>query len=500
ANHPTLGPDGWIYVANGLRGGTVVAAKPEWKIKGQPLPLAGFDFRFNPRTGEYEAISGNAQFGLCFDDFGNRFICSNRNPLQHVVLEDHFVKRNPFLPVKKTIHDVAAFAEFSKLYPISRTWTTSLLHDRQFTAACGVQIYRGDALPPEYKGNAFTCDPTGNLVHREVMIAQGATFTSHPGEQGEEFLTSPDSWFRPVNITNGPDGALYVVDMYRAVIEHPDWMPTELRTRKDLVDGNDRGRIWRITSIEPPSLQERPDEPVLGKMPLREIMELLEHRNSWHRETASRLLLQKHEDEVLDALKINWKLNRMTRSRLSVLWLLMAFDPRLTPAILAWTETENRDARVREQVIAAIGDRLDEYLSDETDDLVSNESDDRVRFRIALALAGRSADDTQARASLIRLLRKGATDPWLRIAVGTMKVEPPVIFLEELLDDWEKLQSPVPGGTDLVEELSAIVGRQLKDNDARPVLQRVSRFAPAHWDQSATLDLRSSVLRGIAEG
>ena len=499
ANHPTLGPDGWVYVANGLRGGTVVAAKPEWKVKGQPLPLAGFDFRFNPLTGEYGAVSGHGQFGLCFDDYGNRFVCSNRNPVQHVVLEDHFVKRNPFLAVKKTVHDVAAFAEHSKLYPISRTWTTSLLHDHQFTAACGVQIYRGDALPPEYKGNAFTCDPTGNLIHREVMIPLGATFTSHPGEQGQEFLASPDSWFRPVNLANGPDGALYVVDMYRAVIEHPDWMPPELKTRKDLNDGGDRGRIWRITSVEPPSLQERPHEAIKA-LTLLDLIELLEHRNAWHRETASRLLLERNPDEVLAALKQNWKQNRLTRSRLHVLWLLKSLDPRLTPAILAWSETENRDARVREQVVAAIGENLDELLSDETVDLASDETDDRVRFRMALDLTGRSADDHQARASLVRLLRRGATDPWLRVAVGTMKTEPPEALLAELLADWMSLDKPVAGADELVEELSAIIGRQVAPTASRTIFQPLVTFAPAGWDKDTAWNVRLAGLRGLTDG
>ncbi len=498
ANHPTLGPDGWIYVANGLRGGTVVAEKPEWKVKGQPLPLAGFDFRFNPLTGEYGAVSGHGQFGLCFDDYGNRFVCSNRNPVQHVVLEDQFVKRNPFLAVKKTVQDVAAFAENSKLYPISRTWTTSLQHDHQFTAACGVQIYRGDALPPEYKGNALTCDPTGNLVHREVMTARGATFISHPGEHGCEFLASPDSWFRPVNLANGPDGALYVVDMYRAVIEHPDWMPPELKTRKDLDDGSDRGRIWRITSVEPPPLQERPDEP-LRRLVIGDLIELLEHRNAWHRETATRLLLERNPEEVLAALKHNWKRNRLTRSRLHVLWLLKSLDPRLTPAILAWSETENRDARVREHVVAAIGENLDELLSDETDDLAGEETDDRVRFRMALDLTGRSADEHQARASLIRLLRRGAEDPWLRLAVGTLKTDPPEAFLIELLNDWQICTQIVPGAPELAEELGEIIGAQLHAETAAPLLSRLVRFTPSEWE-FVDDEVRSALVRGIGQG
>src|SRR5581483_12466352 len=111
--------------------------------------------------------------------------------------------------------------------------------------ACGVHAYAGGLLGKEYQGLLFTCEPTGNLVHAEVLRPQGATFRSHPLRKGVEFLATPDDWFRPVFLSTGPEGALYVVDMYRAVIEHPDFMPPELKQRPDLLLGKDRGRIWR---------------------------------------------------------------------------------------------------------------------------------------------------------------------------------------------------------------------------------------------------------------
>ena len=142
--------------------------------------------------------------------------------------------------------DVAIPGEASRIYPISRAWTTSTLHAGQFTAACGVLIYRGDGLGPDFRGNGFTCDPTGNLVHREVLRPSGATFRSRPARQGVEFLASTDEWFRPVNLVLGPDGAMYIVDIYRAVIEHPRWMPAELKERPDVRHGETKGRIYRI--------------------------------------------------------------------------------------------------------------------------------------------------------------------------------------------------------------------------------------------------------------
>lgn len=288
ANHPRLALDNWIYVANGLRGGQVVNKKLG---ETKPINISGMDFRFHPITGVCEAISGNGQFGLCFDDWGNRFNVSNRNPVKHVVIEDRYLKANPNVTVPATVNDVAAFGEQSRIFPISRAWTTSNLHAGQFTAACGVYIYRGNLLPAEFKGNAFTCDPTGNLIHREIMQPAGPTFTSKPAYDGKEFLASPDEWFRPVNMELGPDGALYVVDMYRCVIEHPDFVPEELKKRPDLRLGDDRGRIWRIVPAEyapkQPRRHIRPDNYPLFPM--------LAHPNAWYRETAQRLVLERGE-------------------------------------------------------------------------------------------------------------------------------------------------------------------------------------------------------------
>lgn len=500
ANHPTFGPDGWIYVANGLRGGTIVAAKPEWKAKGQPVALAGFDFRFNPLNGESAAVSGNGQFGLCFDDFGNRFICSNRNPVQHVVLEDRYIKRNPFLAVKKAIHDVAAFAEHSRLYPISRAWTTSTLHANQFTAACGVQIFRGDSLPPEYLGNAFTCDPTGNLVHREVLTPQGATFVGHAADGDQEFLASADTWFRPVNLANGPDGALYVVDMYRAVIEHPDWMPAELKTRKDLYDGSDRGRIWRVVPVEPAMLQDRPSEPI-DTLSTQQGIELLEHRNAWHRDTAMRVLLERNPLEVLDALKNDWKQNKLTRSRIRVLWMLKILDPRLTPAMLAWSETTNRDAKVREHVIAAIGENLNELLgTDQALDLIKDETDERARFQLALDLSGRNEEAAAERTLLVHLLDHGADDPWLRVAVATTRCNPPESLIVALLDRWNSRGLTPDGGVELIEELSEVAGAQIAPGAGNDFFRALFAFQSPRLSSHIVHDIHLAGLRGFGQG
>lgn len=247
ANHPRLGPDGWIYVANGLKGGVIKNAR---KPDAPAVTINGMDFKFNPHTGECQAITGNGQFGMTFDDLGNRFVCSNRNPLQQVMFENEHLKRAPHVQIPTVLHDVMAAGEKSKIFPLSRAWTTSNLHAGQFTAACGCLIYRGDALPKEYYGSGFVCDPTGNLVHAEKLNYDAPGVVGTPWFADREFLASKDEWFRPVNLEVGPDGALYVVDMYRAVIEHPEWVPAELKHRPDERLGEDRGRVYRIQASD----------------------------------------------------------------------------------------------------------------------------------------------------------------------------------------------------------------------------------------------------------
>ncbi len=231
ANHPTLALDNHIYIAGGLRGGVIVdAQRPQEK----PVSISGRDFRFDPLTRKFEAVSGEAQYGLTFDDYGNRFVCSNRDPAIHVVLEDHDLKKNPLVTVNAVMQQVIYGADHTPVFPIGHAWTTSNLHADQFTAACGVNVYRGNALPARYYGDIFTCEPTAYLVHRESIKPNSVTFTDSFEKHSHEFFASRDEWTRPVNLDVGPDGALYVVDMYRQIIEHPEWMPEELRHRPNL--------------------------------------------------------------------------------------------------------------------------------------------------------------------------------------------------------------------------------------------------------------------------
>jgi putative membrane-bound dehydrogenase-like protein len=258
-NSPTVGPwDGKIYLAAGLSGGTVTCpSHPE----RPPLKMTS-DIRFDPQTLEVELVDGKSQYGMSFDVFGNRFICMNRVPVQHVAFQSKWLKRNPRLAFSETVQDCNERNAFNgingghdgvRLFPISSNITTADGHAGSFSAACGVKVWQGNSLlTPECVAVVFSCDPTGNLVHADRLTAKGATFVASPLYPGREFLASRDDWFRPVFLAKGPEGAMYVADMYRKVIEHPDYLPEEVRKHTDFETGKTMGRIWRVRAAKEP--------------------------------------------------------------------------------------------------------------------------------------------------------------------------------------------------------------------------------------------------------
>jgi len=432
ANHPTFALDNHIYVANGLRGGDVIATRKKWAGNAKPLSISGRDFRFNPNTGTFEGVSGVGQFGLAFDDFGNRFICSNRNPCMHVVLNDGDIKRNPNLAVSSVIHNVSPSGEGSRVFPISRTWTTSTTHEGQFTAACGVTVYRGDLLPKEFRGNSFTCEPTGNMVHRDVLQPDGATFSSRPGREKVEFLATRDEWFRAVNLANGPDGALYVIDMYRAVIEHPQWVPDELKKRRDLRYGDDRGRIYRIVPAD--KTAERRVPIALSTVSTVELVKLLKHTNAWHRETAARLIFERQDEAAVKPLRKLVTEGSTATSRLHALWALDGLG-KLTITSLA-AALRDKHPRVAEPAVRLIDERHFNDASIRDNLLGLADSDDaRLRFQVALAL-GKLQGKTP-RPAIVRMLAgiavRAPNDRWTRIAVASSVVHRPGDLLHEIV-------------------------------------------------------------------
>ena len=252
-NSLEYGLDGWVYGSCGLFGGNIKSLKT-----GDELALGSRDFRINPDKGIIEPVSGATQQGRVRNDNGDWFGCNNTTLLMHYPLTEEKIRRNPFLTPQQSVITINAGPDPGRLYPASKQVLFMLSGPPgRPTAACGLGIYRDSLLGTSLTGNTFTCEPVNNLVHRQILDPAAATFQSRRAkeEATSEFLSSKDPWFRPVQARTGPDGALWVVDMYRFVIEHPIWIPPDTLATLDPRAGSTMGRIYRIV---PEQTEARP--------------------------------------------------------------------------------------------------------------------------------------------------------------------------------------------------------------------------------------------------
>ncbi len=150
---------------------------------------------------------------------------------------------------------------------------------------------------------AFSCDPTGNLVHFDRLEPAGATFSARATKAGVEFLASTDNWFRPVFLTHGPECAIYVCDMYRKTIEHPDYLPVEIRKRTDFEGGKTMGRLWRVVRNDlKPEDARRFRRVDLHQATTAQLSRTLLDPDGWRRDTAHRLLLERLDESAVGLL------------------------------------------------------------------------------------------------------------------------------------------------------------------------------------------------------
>ena len=257
-NSPVYGLDNWVYVAHQGPAGAVIY-KELFGDRGKPLTFPGrpgqapvdpkdSTVRFRPDGFVAEPIGGESQYGHSFDAYGRYFGNDNSHHLWHEVIGARYLQRNPHLLVPGVMHDVPDHGAAAQVFPITKRPTFELLTEAgEFTSACAPTIYLGGGFGGEYEGAVFVAEPVHNLVHRDVLSQAGPTFTARRGRSDQEFLAAGDAWFRPVSFYVGPDAALYVVDYYRARIEHPEWTSSDTqRDPSSMYAGQDRGRIYRV--------------------------------------------------------------------------------------------------------------------------------------------------------------------------------------------------------------------------------------------------------------
>ncbi len=330
------GLDNWVYCASGAHhGGYGAATKIKSRLNGREYEIGSRDFRFRPDTGELEAQSGPSQFGRNPDDWGNWFGVQNSWPLWHYVLQDHYLRRNPHVPAPDPVRQVVT-PKNPRVFPASQREKRfhSFNEAGHFTSACAAMIYRDELLfGPGDDRHAFTCEPFHNLVQHNIVADDGVSFTSRRAgnEIAHDFFASEDRWCRPVMTRAGPDGALWVVDMYRYMIEHPEWLPPE--GRAELLPGyrlgEERGRIYRVSARDRAPRKNLP----LAGLSSAELVAALDSANGWQRDKAQMLLLWRKDAAAVPLLESLARDSRNPLARLHALCTLDGLD-RLKPEMV----------------------------------------------------------------------------------------------------------------------------------------------------------------------
>ena len=433
-SHPTLGIDNWVYLTSGLTGGRVTA--PDHPER-PPVTLGTNDSRFNPLTLAFEVTGGQGQYGLTFDDYGRRFTCSNRRPVMHVVLEAGDLKRNPHLAFSQTVEDVSAAGAQAAVWPISGDTTTasfipslmSAPHAGTFTAASGVHIHRGDALPDGHRGSVFVCESAQNLVQRQVLSAERRDV--HVAAGANEGATS---WRRatPGSGPSSPPTAPTARSTSSTCIAGSSTIRSTCRSRAARCSiskpGRERGRIYRIVARDwkqrSAADRPRPDDGG-GTGPDARASECVVARN--RAAAARRAPRPKRPSRISAASRrpaaATWRASmRCGRSTAS---------PRSRPADIV-RGLQDPHAGVRENAVRLAGMRIGT-----SEDLLlrvlrlADDDDDRVRLRVALALG--ETTDPRAIDALADLARRDGAQPWMRAAILSSVAIAPDDFLRAFL-------------------------------------------------------------------
>ena len=408
-NGLTWGVDNWVYGANGDSGGVIKSVKTRATVN-----IRGRDFRIRPDDGALDAQTGQTQYGRCTDDWGNWFGCNNSYPMYHFVLADHYLRRNPYIAAPDPKVQVSVTPGAARVYPISRTLPR--FNDpnaaNHFTSACGVIVYRDDLFGPHFAGNSFVSEPVHNLVHREIVSPNGATFTSRraPDEQQSEFLASSDNWFRPTTIKIGPDGALWVADMYRAVIEHPQWIPKDWQKRLDLRAGHDKGRIYRVY----PTGKRPQPIPRLDQLDTAGLVAALDSPSGWQRDMAQQMLLWRKDKAAVPLLEKQVKESTRPQCRLHALCTLDGLDL-LEPALLRHALADAHPG-VRRHAVRLCESRFKDH-PELGMALVALAADPDTQVRMQVAYSAGAWNDPRAGQVLAAIALKDAGDKYITAAV-----------------------------------------------------------------------------------
>jgi putative membrane-bound dehydrogenase-like protein len=523
-NSLTWGLDNRIHGAKG-HAGTIT---PMVARDAAPLDLRNRDFSFDPRSHTMRAESGGGKQGLSFDDYGRKFVSTANSAVQFMMYEDRYAGRHPFYAPPRAVVDVALepgeTVDRQIVHRISPEDPWRRIRNRwraegvfagpppqpptYLIGSSGVTLYRGNAFPAEYRQDVFVGIAGNNLVHHRRVTPDGVGFRARrlPDESTEEFLASTDLWFRPVAFANGPDGALYIADLYREILDFSDGIPESIKRVKDLNRGNDRGRIYRVV----PDGFKQPTPPKLGRASTATLVATLQHPNAWHRETAARLIYERQDKGAIPALAQLAAQSTSALGRLHALYALDGLEALAESYILHALDdpdpaVREHGVRLSERIMTARGpsDTLWQQLKARAAD-----AEPRVRYQLAFTLGEVKKED--ATDVLLALIKKDIELPWMHVAAlsslavgagevftrlldtpGFGRAAPDQVFLEELIR--------VIGHRNKGRELLAVLNFLGQVSDPSSAFAYVTAFADGLQRADVPLALFQAKLQPIVD-
>lgn len=448
------------------------------------INVRGRDLTLDPRTEQFELTSGAAQHGMCFDDWGRKFVSSNSNHLQQVMYEDRYIARNQFQKAPPSRISIASDGPQAEVFRTSPVEPWRIVRTRlrvgglvpgpvegggraagYFTGATGVTIYRGDAWPEQYRGYAFIGDVGSNLVHRKVLVPNGLQWTGNRVDEQSEFISSTDIWFRPAQFANAPDGTLHVIDVCREVIEHPKSLPPDIKKHLDLNSGRDRGRIYRIA---PDGFTYRPT-PNLAQAPFQQLVGLLEHPNAWHRETAARRLFELADLDSVAPLRRLAAESKSPLGRMHAMYVLQGLNALDTETVIDRLSDPHPGVRA-----AAV--RLSERVADSDalrTKLAKVSQDESIHVRYQLAFTVGSMEGLDAAPILAAIVEQDPSDRWIQAAVQSSAVESAGGLFALLVSD---AGFRANGGALLLTQLAGQIAQQDDERTLRQALSAIEQL------------------------
>ena len=482
-NGLTYGLDNWIWGANGGNSGAIF-----WPdAPDQKIPLRFDDFRLDLRARKFETVGrSTGGFEIAFDAYGRMFGTHNLVHVQQLVMPGWYVED---LPVGRegTLANISDHEEggTARVYPLGEQ-ETRVNHPEQsgyFSGACGIRWYGGGAFGEGFDNSIFVCDVVLNLVHQDKLSHTGTHYTASRALEGADFLASTDRAFRPVNLTVGPDGALYVVDMHRDVIEHPEWIPDEIEQGLNLDAGKQEGRIFRIV----PRGGLTPEPVNYDRANLAAVVAELAHPNQWRRTTAQRLLVEWQDQSAVSAVT-ELLAHESAFARVHALHTLAGLNALTEDHIRA--ALRDGDVGVRENALALAEPRLgnSEQLRKAVAARV-HDGEPRVRMQAALTLSTHPETPIE---EFLTVAEARPQDPWTRLAALTGLQRAPGDAAAAILARPRLLRED--GGADLLAQTVYLVGQR---GSAAGIGGVVSAAAD---DTSLSPAVRVATLDGLADG